>query len=151
MDHYPLLADLTEAAAPTELPGTYVGVRFSADTVNELVKIQEDLEIPNPLDSSDFHTTVMYSKHIPNFEPAGELEDITDGEDFQIEIWKSGSGKKNIAVLTYNSDYLTERHEELMDVHSEHATWDHDDFSPHITLSYDVGDWKPSDLSLIHI
>jgi len=40
-------------------------------------------------------------------------------------------------VLTYDCPELIDRHNALMKEHG--ATFDYDEFKPHVTLSYDVG------------
>lgn len=141
-----LLSHLYELAPPQTESGTYAAVTFSEDTVASLAELQEKLEVPNPLDSSDFHSTLLYSrKPLPNYIAQGELTPVvtSDTEDFTLQIWPSNGGEKNVLVLTYPCEWLSNRWESLMDEHG--ATWDFPDFTPHVTLSYDVGDWKPKE------
>lgn len=132
-----------------DLPGTYAGVRFDADTVENLVKLQEKLKVPDALPPEDFHSTLLYSsKPCPNYKAMGELTPVATSDDyeFRLEIWPSNSGKKNVLVLKYDCQWLTDRHNQLMEKHG--ATWDHPDYIPHITLSYNVGDWKPEEYTV---
>lgn len=141
-----LLSHLYELAPPQTEAGTYAAVTFSEDTVASLAELQEKLEVPNPLDSSDFHSTLLYSrKPLPNYIAQGELTPVvtSDTEDFTLQIWPSNGGEKNVLVLSYPCEWLTNRWESLMEEHQ--ASWDFPDFTPHVTLSYDVGDWKPSE------
>lgn len=134
---------LRELAPATSKPGTYAAVKFSEATEKSLVELQESLGIPNPLDSSEFHSTLLYSrKHLPNYLPLGELTPVqtSDSEDFTLDIWASNGGEKNILVLIYPCEWLKSRWESLSEEHG--ASWDFPDFTPHITLSYDVGDFK---------
>lgn len=142
-----LLQQLFEKATPAT--GTYAAVTFSESTVESLVELQESLKVPNPLDSVDFHSTLLYSKvPLPNYIPKGDLTPVvtSDTEDFTLQVWPSG-GDKNVLVLTYPCTWLSDRWEFLMEEHN--ATWDFPDFTPHITLSYDVGEWKP-DKQIVH-
>lgn len=141
-----LLHQLFEGANEATAPGTYAGVRFDRDTVENLQKLQEKLGVPDPLAPEDFHSTLLYStKPCPNYVPLGELTPVATSDDyeFRLEIWPSNSGKKNVLVLKYDCEWLTNRHNTLMEEHD--ATWDHPDYIPHITLSYNVGDWTPKD------
>lgn len=137
------LIDLRETTKPTR-QGTYAGVSFSPDTIKKLIVLQERLKVPNPIAPDKFHSTLLYSrKLLPNYIPLGEIEPVATSDDviFELEIWPSDGGSKNLLVLKYDCAWLTERHETLMIEHE--ATWDFPDYSPHITLSYDVGDWLP--------
>ena len=142
-----LLSHLYEKATPPKAgTGTYAAVTFSESTVASLADLQEKLEIPNPLDSSDFHSTLLYSRvPLPNYVAQGELSPVvtSDTEDFTLQIWPSNGGEKNVLVLTYPCEWLSNRWESVMKEHG--ATWDFPDFTPHVTLSYDVGDWKPKE------
>lgn len=135
---------LRELAPARVAPGTYAAVTFSEKTVQSLVELQESLDVPNPLASSEFHSTLLYSrKNLPNYIPLGELTPVvtSDSEDFMLDIWPSG--EKNVLVLIYPCEWLTNRWKELTEEHD--APWDFPDFTPHITLSYDVGDFQPKD------
>lgn len=140
---------LKELAPPaTKKPGTYAAVTFSEKTVESLKELQEKLGVPNPLDASEFHSTLLYSrKNLPNYIPLGELTPVvtSDTEDFTLDIWPSG--EKNVLVLIYPCEWLSSRWKALSEEHD--APWDFPDFTPHITLSYDVGDYTPPD-KLVH-
>lgn len=130
-------------------PGTYAGVRFDPDTIERLQELQSDLGVPEPLGSADFHSTLLYSRRFcPDYKAKGELSPVITSDDttFKLEIWPSNSGEKNVLVLQYTCEWLEERHAELMDKHR--ATWDHPDYIPHITLSYNVGEWTPKDYTV---
>lgn len=130
-------------------PGTYAGVRFDPDTIERLQELQSDLGIPEPLGADDFHSTLLYSRRFcPNYKALGELTPVatSDETDFTLEIWPSNSGEKNVLVLKYTCEWLQNRHDELMAEHN--ATWDFPDYIPHITLSYNVGEWTPDDYTV---
>lgn len=137
------LSDLSEKAAKKEgKPGTYAGVRFSPATTESLEKYTEDNKIPKPIGKEHFHTTLLYSrKHLPNYEPAGEYEVPMKGTPTEFEVWPSQpdeKGKiKNCLVLKYSCPTLYQRHHKLMLQHG--ATYDFDEYKPHITISYDIG------------
>lgn len=130
-------------------PGTYAGVHFSPATLDSLEQYVQDNKIPSPLEKDHFHTTVLYSrKHLPDFEPAGDYDTPMIGVPKKFEIWpsqpdESGHVKKCL-VLTYKCDELCQRHKDLMTDHG--ATYDFDEYKPHVTLSYDIGDFDISEL-----
>ena len=130
-------------------PGTYAGVRFSPSTVESLTQYATDNKIPNALDSKEYHTTLLYSrKHLPNYEPMGEYSTHMTGTPTGFEIWPSQPDDeghvKNCLVMTYSCPRLYQRHHKLMQQHG--ATYDFDEYKPHVTLSYDAGDLDPSKL-----
>lgn len=132
-----------------EKPGTYAGVRFSPASVKALRKYAKDNGVPNRLPHENFHTTLLHSrKHLPDYEPAGDYDSPLKGKVTGIEIWQSrpddDGNTKNCLVLKYDCPELVARHEELMDEHN--ATYDFDEYKPHVTLSYDTGDFNSKDL-----
>ena len=144
------LTQLFELAPPAvEQRGTYAAVIFSEETIKALKELQEKLDVPNPVDESDFHTTLLFSrKHLPNYQPLGELSPVqtADDIDYRLELWPTSSESKTCCVLLFDSNWLSERHQTLMDEHG--ATYDFPTYTPHITLSYDVGDWKPEEMTV---
>lgn len=119
-----------------KLPGSYAGVRFDKRTVNALEKYIKDNNIPNPNDN--WHTTLLYSrKHLPHYKPDEKYKKPMVGTPMALEVWKSQSGK-NVLVVNYSCPTLYQRHHKLMQQHG--ATYDFDEYKPHVTLSYDVGD-----------
>lgn len=121
-----------------EPAGTYAGYRYDKDGVALLSKYAKDTELPNPLDPAKTHTTLLYSKkHCPDYEPLGKLDPPIKCEIGKLEVWPTQS-KKNALVVTLNAPDMNKRHKTLMDEHD--ATYDFDEYKPHITLSYDIGD-----------
>jgi len=121
--------------------GTYAGVRFDQYTIRDLRLLQETLMIPNPLPEHKFHSTLLFSrKPLPDYVPFGEypVTPTSNTNQFELGVFKTASGK-NALVLKYDCDFLSARHSELMETHG--GTWDHPSYIPHITLSYDIGDF----------
>jgi len=121
--------------------GTYAGVRFDQYTIRDLRLLQETLMIPNPLSEQKFHSTLLFSrKPLPDYVPFGEypVAPTSNTNQFELTVFKTASGK-NALVLKYDCDFLSSRHSELMETHG--GTWDHPSYIPHITLSYDIGDF----------
>lgn len=137
---------LTDIFEPEEYSekGTYAGVRFSPNTVKTLRAYGKSNKIPNRLPHENFHTTLLHSKkHLPNYEPAGEYDTPMKGVPLGLEVWPSqpdDAGKvKNCLVLAYSCPPLYQRHHKLMNQHG--ATYSFDEYKPHVTLSYDIGDF----------
>lgn len=116
--------------------GSYAAVKFDPETTEALKAYQYDNNIPNPLSPDEFHSTVMFSKkYIPTFVTLGQI-DNWDGRFTKWDIFPSE--EENALVLKYDCWQLSERFDKIMSEYD--ATWEHETFIPHITLSYNVGD-----------
>lgn len=140
---------IIEIMEKDEKPGTYAAVTFDKDTVDALKQYIQDNDIPNPVTDSSLHTTLLYSrKHLPDYKAEGEYDHAMTGKAATIEIWKSqpdeNGDTSNVLVIAYKCDELKKRHKKLMDEHE--ATYDFDEYKPHVTLSYDAGDLEVKDL-----
>ena len=129
--------------------GTYAGVHFTKETLNNIKDYMESNDIPNPLQNSKMHSTLLYSrKYLPNYKPAGKYEEPLKGEPVKFEKWPSqpdSEGKVSMClVLLYDCPDLNARHSELMKEHN--AEYDFDDYNTHITFSYDVADFRTNQL-----
>jgi len=134
-----------------EKKGSYAGVRFDTATNKAIHKYIHDNKIPTSVRPDRLHSTLLYSrKYLPNYKPAGKLDKPLIGTPKSFEVWKTrppaGSDGKptNCLVLKYSCPELETRHKELMKEHS--AQYDYDEYYPHITLSYDIGDMNIKDL-----
>jgi len=150
------LIELTES----KKRGTYAAVRFSDDTVKRIKTFIEENEIPNPISANKLHTTVLYSrKYCPDYKAAGTYDTPLVGKPKKFDLWKSqpdeDGNRSNCLVLAYDCPELVKRHKSLMDEHK--ATFDFDQYRPHVTLSYDAGadfdvnKLKPQDVGNIEI
>ena len=121
-----------------EEKGTYAGVRFDKKSQDYLMSLIADWKIPNPITKDELHSTLLYSpKYLPNYKAAGNINEKATPNSF--EIFKTE--RANVLVLLLDSDFLVSRHNELMKKHK--AEYPHPTYIPHITLSYDVKDFKP--------
>lgn len=139
------LQDLLEQ----EAPGTYAGAHFSPESQAKLVKLISRTKIPNGVPSDKLHTTLIYSrKHLPDFQAMGEISPPWRATPVKYDVWESQpdeDGKKSkCLVLVLNCPAACERHSQVMDEHG--ATYDFDEYTPHVTLSYDIGDFDVSTL-----
>lgn len=141
------LEEIMETKQPD---GTYAGVNFSKQTVDKLQQYIKENDIPNGLTADKMHCTVLYSrKYLPNYQPQGKIDPPFEGKPTKLEKWETQpdeNGKTSqCLVMRFNCPQLVERHKHLMQEHD--AMFDFDEYRPHATLSYDVGDMDVADLS----
>lgn len=93
------------------------------------------------LPAEDMHVTICFSRSKVDWMKMGEA--YSQNDDGSIEI-RPGSvrvvealGDKGAVVLMFASSELAWRHEDLK---RNGATWDHPEYQPHITITYDAGD-----------
>lgn len=121
-----------------EPDGTYAGYRFHKDDLKTIREWAKGQGIPNRIPTKKIHCTLLYSrKHCPDYEPAGEINPPKEATIKKgYEVWPTQDGKHAL-VVCLDAPFMNERHKELMDKHN--ASFDYDEYKPHITLSYDVG------------
>jgi len=125
--------------------GNYVAVSFGADTVDEIKSFMDANDIPNQVTPSKLHTTVIYSKkYDKSVKGQGDIDPPWIGKPDHLEVWESKDKDTKCLVLVYGCTQLENRHKYLMSHHD--LTYDFDEYIPHITLSYDIGDITPQDL-----
>ena len=124
--------------------GTYAAVipsKESEAAINSFIKTNN---IPLPSDQDKLHSTLLYSrKHLPKYSPESKFEYSATPK--AIEVWPTKSGARCL-VLTLDCPDLVKRHKELMDQHK--ATYDFPDYKPHISLSYDIGNFDEKKLNI---
>lgn len=115
--------------------GLYVAAKFSDYTLDKIEELQRELKVPNPVPRHKIHSTICYSRvNIPYVTAVGSFEVASSGK---LEVWDTQDGKTLVLIL--DSDYLTFRHNYARALG---ATHDFPDYTPHITLSYNVGPIK---------
>lgn len=127
-----------ETQTDQEQIGTYAAFEVGATTAKQIKNFCEDFNIPNPVDPEDMHCTVIYSrKFLDGFEPQGFLYASIIGTNPILEVWPTQSGKKCLVARIEAPD-IEGRHQDLMSYWG--ATYDFDEFIPHVTISYDIED-----------
>jgi hypothetical protein len=125
--------------------GTYVSVNLSKENSKELDEWVSNQKITNPIDSKEYHTTVVYSrKGIPE----AKSHDMKLPIEASLKEWKlfdtQGGTKCLVAIL--DSKELQKHHLEYKTKFG--ATHDYPDYHPHVTVSYnftgDLPTEKPS-------
>lgn len=111
--------------------GTYAAVKVSPSAADNIIDTAKKLGIPNLINPSDIHCTLLYSrKHIPL---SGSIDVDYDAQVSNFELF--GDNKEILVIKLLSSD-IKERHKFLMDTYD--ATYDYDEYIPHITLSYNI-------------
>lgn len=123
--------------------GTYVGCRpvgASTDLLGDWVR---DTGIPNPVVRHAAHMTLLYSKKPVKLPPERGRE--LHAKPLELRIMRHRTDKTDALVLVLDSPAAQRRHQEFINAGGMH---DYDDFIPHVTLTYDVGDfdWKSLEL-----
>ena len=121
--------------------GTYVGVRLSGKSKSKIRKVAKEIGVPNMVANAEMHITVIFSrKHMVNYAPLGKLEEPIIAEVDKLTVFqKPESGSPRVLVITLKSPDLTKRHKSLMKDYG--AEYDFDKYIPHVTLSYDCGEY----------
>ena len=121
--------------------GLYVSVDFDSKTKDRLEKFMEEHRIPNRISRDKLHSTVVYSRKWIPFRPKAV--------DIQVNPrtyeWKMFGDEEEVLVLAFRSPELHNRWKQARNLG---ATWDYDDYSPHVTLSYDAKGFDFSSLPL---
>lgn len=116
--------------------GTYLAASFDQATKDSISRYCEIANVPNPVPGDSLHCTIVYSRTAidihPNFDCSFESVSVSG-----LELWPVKNGK-NVLVLTLTSPYLHSRFNEAIGMG---ATYDYDEYKPHMTLSYDAGDF----------
>lgn len=129
--------------------GSYFAVKFSEMTKNEIIKYVERYEIPNPTHRDLLHATVMFASDIlTEPSPEGLIVPMIQGKFKCFSIWNTKPTDDgtiyNCLVLKFLCPALIWRHKYLMSRH--YPDIEYQQYIPHITLSYDIGD-----MSIYHL
>lgn len=110
----------------------------NADEIRSWARAQGFKSVIAP---NDLHVTVIYSKVPVDWFSFGENY---SGRDGKLTVSAGGPraverlGDKGAVVLMFASDDLRWRNRAAVEYHG--ASWDYDDYTPHITLTYEAGD-----------
>lgn len=118
--------------------GRYIGMNFTPEAKEVLKRIVHDEGIPNSTPAEKMHTTLTYSKgsSVPDYEVEGKLEEPVEAEIDSFDVFPSDEGN-NCLVAKLKCDEFHNRHKKAREMG---ATYDYDEYIPHVTLSYDAGD-----------
>lgn len=134
-----LLSDLIilEKKKAKDDSGTYVSGKFSEESCDELYDLVKELKIPNPVPKESFHVTIVYSPKTVKYKGLGELENPWIVIPKNLHIFHTQDGK-NCLVMKLHAPELIEQHQMIVDDYGAEHTFD--EYIPHVTCSYDVGE-----------
>lgn len=124
-----------------ESKGIYVAVKYNQTAQDDLLEFIKEYNIPSTLKAEDFHTTLIYSR---KYAEINELDDNLGDKEIaaypkELHVFETFD-KKSALVIKLDCPYLEERHKYLMEKYN--LTYDYEEYIPHITLSYDIGNMK---------
>lgn len=124
--------------------GRYVGLHFNDETKSLLKQIASDESIPNVVPPDRLHTTLTYSKDNPvkGYSVSGKLQEPICAKVDSFDIFPSQEGK-NCLVMKLDCPECVAKHQQAREMG---ASYDYDEYIPHITLSYDAGKITPERL-----
>lgn len=122
--------------------GTYVGVKLDKESCKRIKELCKIIDVPNRVTTEKLHSTIIYSrKHVPELKA-----DLTNypikAKAKEFHIFNAQDGKKAL-VLKLDCPALVDRHNHIMSEYG--TTYDFPEYIPHVTISYDCGDFLPSD------
>jgi hypothetical protein len=121
--------------------GTYAAVKVSHTAAGNIIDTAKKLGIPNLLNPLDIHCTLLYSrKQVPL---SGNIDVDYDALVSNFELF---GDNKEILVIKLLSNDIKKRHKFLMDTYD--ATYDYDEYIPHITLSYNIDKFDISNIDI---
>lgn len=133
------------------IPGTYAAVTYSEESLDRLFRFANAANIPNLVDLSDVHTTVIFSKEpVPHL--AHGTIDLTQANLFaypdRFESWLTrpmeGVSQTRCLILTLESEHLI-AYQQLLS-RCFNVIYDFEKYTPHIALSYDIADFQYAEL-----
>lgn len=133
MDGKTALKGLTKAAPRT------LYIHRNVLNAAEIIKWAKGQGFKTTLPAEDMHVTICYSRTPIDWMTIGEAWSQNDDGSILVKPGNvrlvEALGDKGAVVLMFNSNDLVWRHEDLKRLG---ATWDHDGFQPHITITYDA-------------
>lgn len=119
--------------------GVYMCAKFDDASNEHISKLQQKLGVSNPVVPAKLHSTIVYSRKNVDVFPGQNLNEYA--RLIGLEVWDTKYGKTVVGKL--ESPYLVGRFNDIM---SLGATYDFDEYKPHVTLAYDAGDVTAEDL-----
>lgn len=107
----------------------------------DILKWAKEQGLSKTEEASDLHVTIAYSRSPVDWMKMGEA--WSNEKTGNIEIKPGGPrlverlGNEGAVVLMFGSSDLSWRNRWMRE---EGASWDYEDYQPHITISYDAGE-----------
>lgn len=124
-------------------PGTYVAGYFSEESQDKIYALAKKLGVPKLIPKDKYHVTIIFSKKTIAYKGLNDLETPWEVTAKQFHVFPTSSGEKQCLVLKLNAPDLVKQHKSIMKEYD--ATYDFDEYIPHVTLSYDMGDFELPD------
>jgi len=119
--------------------GTFVGLELDAEVARQLEAYCTNAGVPKCVGAAGFHVTTIYSRAaLQDFAPAGLLPAPIVATPLRFV---TVSTRPRQLLLELDCPEVVERHRATMSAHPS-AQYHFDDYTPHITLSYDLGPWN---------
>lgn len=122
--------------------GTYFGLKPSKATIESILEFIDRYGVPEPIDSDKLHATVVYSRTFCSAQPLGKIDPPWVGNFTQYNLFPRNVEQDPTPmclVLEFDCPELLARHHELRNVYG--ASHDFPEFKPHLTLTYNAGDY----------
>lgn len=125
--------------------GTYIALSVDRLSAKKIRHFAEDHGIENPVPEEEMHCTIFSTNDfLKGFEAKGVLIEPYMINGFELEVWDMQNGN-NALVAKFKSEDLTARYNAILKEYPD-ATPLHDDFIPHVTVSYEAGKENEYDL-----
>lgn len=141
------LIDLREMSSR----GTYFGVKPTKETIHAMKEFMGDHRIPNPVEDNKLHATVVYSRTFVGARPLGILNPTWKAKFHKYDLFQTSprvdeadGTPDQCLVMKFHCPEIHDRHNYLRKQHG--ATHDFPTFDPHVTMSYNVGDFDHDNL-----
>lgn len=129
-----------------ENKGLYVAVQFNENTKDNIQEFIRKYNIPNGIEREETHCTLIYSTVYDDVKIEDEIEEYAEPKELKVFETRD---EKRALVVVLKSDYLEDRHKELMK--DSKLVYSYDEYIPHITVSYDIGDLDIGDLDISNL
>lgn len=116
------------------MAGLYIAAKYDESSVNKIIKMIDN--IPNKLEPSDIHTTIIYSTKFDEVELPKSF--VTVERIVGYDVWPSSGNTKFalVALLDKNIGKFKYMHDSMMSKYN--LDYSYPEYKPHLTLSYDV-------------
>lgn len=132
---------LNEIKKDEQPDGTYAAAKMDKKSCDKIKQFCIENNIPNRVSSEKLHTTIIYSRvKAPELKANQDIYPIK-ASCASLEIFKTFD-EKNALVMKLDCPQLVQHHNNIMEEHG--TTYDFPEYVPHITISYDCGDFNPS-------